>query len=142
MINIQVTTGGSKRSRKRASVNAATVEPEDTTISGSEKNSKIPTLDMWYLLVADRLRCLFSDPKDAELMIWWASDKRKTGIGKLKHPFDAQQWKKLNQMYLQLGDDPRNVQFVISAVEMNPFGERTSTHSTCPMILTMYNLPT
>ena len=25
---------------------------------------------------------------------------------------------------------------------MNPFGDRTSTHSTCPVILTMYNLPT
>jgi hypothetical protein len=25
---------------------------------------------------------------------------------------------------------------------MNPFGERTNTHSTLPVILTMYNLPT
>ena len=44
---------------------------------------------MWYLLVADRLRRFFSNPKDAELMRWWDSDKRKKGDGKLRHPADA-----------------------------------------------------
>ena len=44
---------------------------------------------MWYLLVTDRLRCFFSNPKDAELMRWCDSDKRKKGDGKLCHPADA-----------------------------------------------------
>jgi hypothetical protein len=37
---------------------------------------------MWYLLVADRLRRFFSNPKDGKLMRWWDSDKRKKGDGK------------------------------------------------------------
>jgi hypothetical protein len=49
--DIQGTSGGSKRSRKGASINVATVEPQDTTVSGSEKTSKIPFLVMWYLPV-------------------------------------------------------------------------------------------
>jgi hypothetical protein len=45
-------------------------------------------------------------------------------------------------MYPKLGDDPRNVRFLLSTDGMNPFGERASTHSSWPVILTMYNLPT
>jgi hypothetical protein len=45
-------------------------EPSDTTLVISEKQSKIPTMVMWYLPFADRLRHFFSNPKDAELMQW------------------------------------------------------------------------
>ena len=44
------------------------VEPEGiNTLSISEKKSRIPAMVMWYLLVSDRLRYFFSNPKDAEL---------------------------------------------------------------------------
>ena len=76
-------------------------------------------------------------------MRWQDSDKRKKGDGKLRHPADARQWKKFDeQYYLEFGKDPRNIRFALSTDGMNPFGERTSTHSTWPVILTMYNLPT
>ena len=45
-------------------------------------------------------------------------------------------------LHLEFGKDLRNVRFALSTDEMNPFGERTSTHSTWPVILMMYNLPT
>ena len=38
---------------------------------------RIPALVIWYLPVVDRLRCLFANPDDAELMTWHASDERK-----------------------------------------------------------------
>ena len=58
-------------------------------------------------------------------------------------PADARQWKEFDdKYYLEFGNDPRNVRFALSTDEMNPFGERSSTHSTWPLILTMYNLPT
>ncbi|RLN11593.1 hypothetical protein C2845_PM09G10790 [Panicum miliaceum] len=56
---------------------------------------------MWYLLVADRLRCFFSNPKDAELMRWWDSDKRKKNNRKLRHPADARKWKRFDELYYQ-----------------------------------------
>jgi hypothetical protein len=47
--DIQVTTSGSKRSSKVASINDATMEPEDTTIRGSKKLTKdLPWC--WYFL--------------------------------------------------------------------------------------------
>ena len=78
---------------------------------------------MWYLLVADRLRRFFSNSKDAELMRWWDSDKRKRSDGKLRHLADARQWKKFDeQYYLEFGKDPRNVRFTLRMDRMNPFG--------------------
>ena len=76
-------------------------------------------------------------------MRWWDSDKHKKGDGKLRHPVDARQWKKYDeQYYLEFEKDLRNIRFALSTDGMNPFGERTSTHSTWSVILTMYNLPT
>ena len=77
-----------KRKRKGATNSVASVEPPDTTSGISKKQRRIPTMVMRYLPVADRLRCFFSNPKDAELMHWWDSDKRKKGDR--KHRLDEQ----------------------------------------------------
>ena len=67
----------------------ASIEPDDATLGISEKQSRIPAMVMWYLPVGDRLRRFFLNPKDAELMRWWDSDKRKKGDGKLRHSADT-----------------------------------------------------
>ena len=85
--------------RNMAKNSVASVELDEATLNISEKHSKIPTMVMWYLLVSDCLRCLFSNPKDAELMRWWDSNKHKKGDGKLQHPTDARQWKKFHDKY-------------------------------------------
>jgi hypothetical protein len=43
---------------------------------------------MWYLLVIDRLRRMFLNPKDVALMTWW-EDEHKVGNGKIGHPANA-----------------------------------------------------
>ena len=74
-------------------------------------------------------------------MRWWASDECKKDNGVLRHPSDAQQWKDFDANYLEFHEDPRNVRFTLSTDGMNPFGDRTSTHSTWPVLLSIYNLP-
>ena len=101
---------------------------------------KIPALVMWYLPVVDRLRCLFANPEDARLMSWHASDEHKND-GKLRHPADGKQWQDFNDNHRDFADEPRNVRFALSTDGMNPFAERSSKHSTWPVILTIYNLP-
>ena len=97
---------------------------------------------MWYLPVIDRLRALFGNPEDAKLMSWHASAERIKGDGKLQHPSDGNQWKRFDAKYAkQFGDEARNVRFPLSTDGMNPFGDLSSSHSTWPVILTIYNLP-
>jgi hypothetical protein len=43
-------------------------------------------------------------------------------------------------MYPEFHDNPKNVRFALSTDGMNPFGHRTSTHNTWPIILSIYSL--
>jgi hypothetical protein len=98
---------------------------------------------IWYLPVSDRVRYFFSNPKDAKQIRWWDLNKCKKGDGKLRYPADARQRKKFDEKYdMEFGKDPRNIPFVLSTDGMNPFVEKTSTHSTWPVILMIYNLST
>jgi len=53
---------------KRKGKGVASVEPDNAILSISERHSGIPSMAIWYLPIFDRLRCFFSNPKDAELV--------------------------------------------------------------------------
>jgi hypothetical protein len=49
---------------------------------------KIPPLVMWYLLVIDHLKHVFSNPIDAEL-VHWHSKKHRENDEEIRHPTDG-----------------------------------------------------
>jgi hypothetical protein len=58
----------------------------------------------------------------------------------LRHPSDGQQWKDFDNAYPEFGNEPKNVRYTLSTDRMNPFGQLSSSHSTWPVVLTVYNL--
>jgi hypothetical protein len=52
------------------------------------KERKVSTLVMWYLPVIDRLRHMFSNPRDVELLLWHVNCKTD---GKIRHTADGRQ---------------------------------------------------
>jgi hypothetical protein len=133
---------GNKRNKKGSKKAVQESQPpEDTPLGNDAKKRKIPTLVMWYLSVTDRLRRIFLNPKEAVLMTWW-DDERKVDDDVIAHPADVSQWQDFDKNNPLFSSDPRNVRFALSTDGMNPFNERMSDHSTWPVILTMYNIPT
>jgi hypothetical protein len=61
----------------------------DQDIEGS-KERKVLALVMWYLPVIDHFKCMFSDPRDAELLLWHVNCKIDI---KIRHSVDGRQWK-------------------------------------------------
>jgi hypothetical protein len=59
----------------------------------------------------------------------------------LTHPSDATQWKALDTEYRSFGTEPRNIRLGASTDGLNPFGSQSSTHSTWPVFVWIYNLP-
>jgi hypothetical protein len=59
---------GNKRKEGGKKSVAALLEDESCIGTNMMTQRKVPTLVMWYLPVVDRLKCLFSNPKTAELM--------------------------------------------------------------------------
>jgi hypothetical protein len=60
--------------------------------------------------------------------------------GKFRNPADAAQWGNINTHFPWF-DDARSIQFAVSTDGVNPFGNQSSTHSTWPIVLALYNLP-
>jgi hypothetical protein len=59
--------------------------PPDQDNQGSKKR-KVPALVMWYLPVIDRLKHMFSNAREAQLLLWHVQWKRD---GKIRHPTDG-----------------------------------------------------
>jgi hypothetical protein len=113
----------------------ADLDKEDMT------KRKIPALVMWYLPVIDHLKHVFSNPRDAELVCWHSEKRRKNDEG-IQHPADETQWKIFDLRYPEFLVESRNIRFALSTDGMNPFNENRTVHSTWPVILMMYNIPT
>ena len=58
----------------------------------------------------------------------------------LRHPVDGSQWRVIDREFLDFVDDARNLWFALSTDGMNPFGEQSSSRSTWPVTLCIYNL--
>jgi hypothetical protein len=137
---VEASTGKRKKGGKKVVQES---QPLEETPLGNNANKRIiPTLVMWYLLVTDRFRRTFLNPKEATLMTWW-DDERKVDDDMITHPAHCSQWQAFDAKYKpKFNDDPWNVRFGLSIDGMNPFNERMTDHSTWPVILTMYYLPT
>jgi hypothetical protein len=85
------TNTGKKRKKggKKNDASQTIVEENNTFAVYDTNQRRISVLVMWYLSLIDRLRRLFSNPRDSELMRWWTSDERKKDDGVLCHPSDA-----------------------------------------------------
>jgi hypothetical protein len=83
---------------------------------------------MWYLPVIDRLKHMFSNAREAQLLLWHVQRKRD---GKIRHPTNGRQWKHFDLSYEEdFSNNPRNTRFFLSTDRINPFGEMRNPHIT------------
>jgi hypothetical protein len=130
-----------KKNKKNTAIGTESVDDENDSDKEDNKKRKIPALVMWYLPVINHLKCVFSNPRDAEL-VRWHSEKLRENDEHIRHPADGTQWKIFDLQYPQFGAGSRNIRFALSTDGMNPFGEKRIVHNTWSIILVMYNIPT
>src|SRR6185436_12429847 len=106
---------------------------------GSPSRKKVPAKVMWYFPVILCLKRFFRNKSNAKLMQWHKEERKKDQM--LRHHADGSQWRNVDRDFLDFDNDPRNIRFGLSTDGMNPFGEWGSSHSTWPVILCMFNLP-
>ncbi|XP_074377147.1 uncharacterized protein LOC141718667 [Apium graveolens] len=100
---------------------------------------KVPANVMRYFPLRPRLQRLFMCKDNSKLMVWHALGCKKDG--KLRHPADAEAWKKMNALYPQFSLENRNIRLGLAADGFNPFRSMNINHSTWPIVLVNYNLP-
>ncbi|WVZ91559.1 hypothetical protein U9M48_037711 [Paspalum notatum var. saurae] len=108
-------------------------------VEGEPPRKRIPAKVMWYFPIIPRLKRLFQNKEHAKMVRWHKEDRKEDDM--LRHPADGSQWRKVDRMYSQFAEDARNIWFGLSTDGMNPFSEMSSSHSTWPVTLCMYNIP-
>jgi hypothetical protein len=66
-----------KKNKKKIAIGPESVVDKNDSDKEDNKKRKIPALVMWYLLVIDHLKRVFSNPRDAELVCWHSEKRRK-----------------------------------------------------------------
>jgi hypothetical protein len=89
--------------------------------------------------IIPRLKRLFRNKEHSRLLRWHKEACKKYAM--LRHPAHGSQWRKIERDYTDFTGDTRNLRFGLSTDGMNPFGEKSSSHSTWPINLCIYNLP-
>ena len=108
-------------------------------VEGQKPRKRVPAKVMWYAPIIPRLKRLFRNKEHAKLLRWHKEDRKSDG--ELRHTADGTQWRKIDRWFKDFAADARNIRFGLSTDGMNPFGEQSSSHSTWPVTLCIYNLP-
>ena len=98
----------------------------------------IPAKVMWYFPIIPRLQRLFKIESISEDLRWHATRRITDGV--LRHPADSKAWRTIDEKFLEIAEDTRNLRLGISAdgVDVNT-GNRH--HSVWPVLTVIYNLP-
>jgi hypothetical protein len=134
-----------KRKKDGGDDNNADDENEPGKIRGKKKkaNRGSPVRVAWYFCIIPQLRRWFSTRKEAKLLHWHDEGRKELNYkkdGKFRHPTDAAQWGNINTHFPWF-EDARSMRFSMSTDGANPFSNQSSTHSTWPVVLSLYNLP-
>jgi hypothetical protein len=134
-----------KRKKDGGDDNNVDDENEPGEIRGKKKkaNRGAPVRVAWYFCIIPRLKRWFATQKEAQLLHWHDEGRKELNYkkdGKFRHPADAAHWGNINTNFPWF-DDARSIQFAMSTDGVNPFGNQSSTHSTWPVVLSLYNLP-
>ena len=82
---------------------------------------------------------MFANGHDEKNLTWHVDDKKSDGL--LQHPTNSPQWKTIDQLFLDFGEEPRNLRLEHVSDDMNPFGNLSTNHSSWSVLLMIYDLP-
>jgi hypothetical protein len=76
------------KNKNKIAIGPESVDDEADPSKEDMTKRKIPALVMWYLLVIDDLKCVFSNPRDVEL-VCWHSEKHMKNDEEIRYRFGA-----------------------------------------------------
>ncbi|KAM6556619.1 hypothetical protein CsatB_003638 [Cannabis sativa] len=104
------------------------------------KEKKVPHKVMRYFQLTPRLKRLYCSRHTAKDMRWHYSQRPKED-GVLRHPADAEEWKRFDRLHPYFAVEPRNVRLGLATDGFHPFGNMSNSYSLWPVICVPYNLP-
>ncbi|XP_042942758.1 uncharacterized protein LOC122307433 [Carya illinoinensis] len=114
---------------------------ESRWVPNTHKARPIPQKVLRHFPLKPRLQRLFMTANIARDMRWH-KEQRPTDDGEsMRHPADAESWKRFDEDYSWFAQDARNVRLGLASDGFNPFNNMAKPYSIWPVILVPYNLP-
>jgi hypothetical protein len=101
--------------------------------------SRVPVKVLRHFPLVPRLKRMFSTPELAALMTWHGDNV--STDGKMRGPYDSPVWQHVKDRHVEFSSDNRNIHLGLCADGVNPYAQKRSTHSLCPVLLLNYNIP-
>jgi hypothetical protein len=104
----------------------------------SSRKKRLVKVFRWFSLIP-RLQRLFMSGHTAHYMRWHAKGSTRDGV--LRHPSDGEAWRSFDILHPNFMANSKNVRLGLTADGFNHFGNMSTSHSTWPVLLVPYNLP-
>lgn len=82
---------------------------------------------------------MFRSKGTSELLTWHATNRSTDGV--MRVPADSPAWKHIEDTWPEFKDEPRHLRLGLATDGVNPFGVRSTSWSTWPVVVVNYNLP-
>jgi len=92
-----------------------------------------------YLCIIPRFKRMFVNPKDAKKLKWYTNEHKYDGL--LRHPINYVQWKNINKEFSAFRMESCNLSVGSTTNGMDPYVNLSTNHSSWPVLLVIYNLP-
>ena len=99
----------------------------------------VPSKVLWYFPPIQRFKRWFQSAQTTKDLTWHANERQIDG--QLRHPGDSPTWKLIDNKWPEFGSESRNLRLAISTDGINPYSSLSSRHSSWPVMLSTYNLP-
>jgi len=90
----------------------------------------LPSKIVWYLPIIQRFNHMFANPTDAKNIRWHVDEWRCDGL--VRHPADSVQWKNFDKEFPTFGNESRNLRLGLASDGINPYGNLSTNHISCP----------
>ncbi|MCO5591553.1 hypothetical protein L7F22_045540 [Adiantum nelumboides] len=104
-------------------------------ISGTQLPRKV----LRHFPLIPRIQHMFKSKTTVELLTWHANHRSKDGM--MRVPTDSPAWKHIETQWPEFGLEPRHFRLGLASDGVNPFGTKSTSWSTWPVVIVTYNIP-
>ncbi|XP_042973009.1 uncharacterized protein LOC122304812 [Carya illinoinensis] len=126
--------------KENANLNECPTCKASRWVPNTHKASLIPQKVLRHFPLKPRLQRLFMTANIAREMRWH-KEQRPIDESSMRHPADAESWKRFDEDHSWFTQDARNVRLGLASDDFNPFNNMAKPYSIWPVILVSYNLP-
>ena len=103
------------------------------------QGDNIPAKVLRHFPIIPRIQTMFRCKSMSSLMTWHR--KSRSTDETMRVPSDSPAWKHIEEKWTQFNSEPQNIRLGLAMDGVNPFGLRSSSWSTWPVVLVNYNIP-